>query len=239
MEESITKLRKRTFLVYWILATSLGWSMRIVDIALIKQWEIRTLAELPSIMIFSTIGGLTGGLIIGLGQQQVLHRVLSKQSNDWWWKTVIGNCLLAPIGIGIITLIAWSFTTIRGEVFLPESKTMSLFLYPTYLFYGGIILGILQWSGFRNILEKKRWKETSLWILGIWTSIGLGIFVGMIVSRSVLQLNPQFASSFAIEQIVTGVIYGITSGVIVLILLGRLTHPQQADSESISQGSFH
>lgn len=233
MHKSKSQLKISLFWVYWILATSLGWSVRTLDLVLIKSWDIRTLDELFRIMLLSIVSGLLGGIIIGFGQQQVLRQILSKHSDDWWWKTVIGKCLLAPFGIGIITLIAWSSFTIRGEVFLPESKTMILFLYPNYLFYGGIILGVLQWSSFRNILEKKGWKETFLWILGIWTSIGFGVLAGKIVTGSVLNADAQFASRFLVEQVVTGVIYGIVSGVIVLILLYKLTRVQ-ADPESIS-----
>ncbi|RLD02372.1 MAG: hypothetical protein DRI46_00015 [Chloroflexi bacterium] len=100
---------------------------------------------------------------------------------------------------------------------------MSLFLYPMYLLDGGIILGVLHWSSFRNILEKKRWKEPSLWILGIWPSIGLGVISGKFVTGSVLNLEAQFAFRYVIEQVVTGVI--------LLILHGGMTNSQETGAK--------
>jgi hypothetical protein len=227
IKESITKFRKCTFWIYWILTASVGWSFRIVDLGFINQWKIRSMADLPTMILLSSIGGLVGGLIIGLGQQHILHRFLTKESHNWWWKTVIGNSLLAPFGIGIITLIAWISTTTHGDVFLPESQTMNISLYPSYLFFGGIILGIVQWSGLRNIIGKRGWKEAFLWILGIWTSIGLGIIAGMITTNLVFHMDGRSIWKYLLEHAVTGIMYGVVTGAIFLILQNRSTNHRE------------
>ncbi|RLD02371.1 MAG: hypothetical protein DRI46_00010 [Chloroflexi bacterium] len=64
--------------------------MSIINLGLIKRWEIRTLNELPGVMLLSIVSGLLGGIIIGFGQQKALSRTLSINSTDWWWKTLIG-----------------------------------------------------------------------------------------------------------------------------------------------------
>jgi len=221
MKESINKFGKRKFWSYWILTATVGWSLKIADLGLIKQWKVRSMTELPTMLLLSTIGGLIGGLVIGLGQQRVLQRLETKESHDWWWKTVIGYGLLAPIGIGIITLITWISTTTRGDMFLPYSQTMSISLYPIYLFYGGIILGIMQWSGLRNIIGKRGWKEAFLWILGIWTSIGFGIIAGLLTTGSVFHMYDRSVWKYLLEHAVTGIVYGVVSGAIFLMLYNR------------------
>lgn len=227
MKEPITKLKKRAFWFYWILTASVGWSLKVADLGLIERWMVSSLAELPAKLLLSTIGGLIGGLVIGLGQQRVLQHLETKVSNDWWWKTVIGYGLLAPVGIGIITLITWISTSTRGDMFLPDSQSMSISLYPIYLFYGGIILGIMQWSGLRNILGKRGWKEAFLWILGIWTSIGLGIIAGMITTNMVFHMDDRSVWKYLLEHAVTGIVYGVVSGAIFLMLYNRSTNRRE------------
>lgn len=218
------------FWIYWVLVTTLGWSAKLLDPWLFNDWGVRLLPELPKLLILSAISGLIGGIIIGIGQHDVFRRTLNIQLNDWWWKTASGSSLLAPVGIGINILIPWISWKIRGEVFLPESRSMGIYIYPMYLFFGGFILGLFQWSSLRKILDDRNWKEKSLWILGIWSSIGMGAIAGMLLTGFIFDLDIQFSIRFVVEQLVTGTVYGMVSGAIALILLGRLDSSKRADN---------
>jgi len=228
MKESLTAFGKRKYLFYWIITAAVGWSLKVVDFGLIEQWTVRSMTELPAIILFSAFSGLISGLVLGIGQQAIIHHLSTEKKHDWWWKTVIGCSLLAPAGIGIITLITWIGISIRGDIFLPDNQSMGISLYPGYLFYGGIILGIMQWSGLRNIIGKRGWKEALLWILGIWTSFGLGIISGLITADIVSRPVTQSTWNYFLEITVTGIVYGVVSGAILLIFLNESTNHTDA-----------
>ena len=69
-----------------------------------------------------------------------------------------------------------------------------------------------------------------IWIYGQHRPGGV---IGTIVSGIMLNNAAQFGPRFAVEQVVTGLIYGISSGLIVLILLGKMNRAQ-TKSEAIS-----
>lgn len=205
---------------YWILATTVGWSMRILELWLKREegtlGTVRTLAEIPEVLLITSISGLLAGLIMGFGQWRVLRRFRLTDENKWLWSTLIGMALLAPLGISISTAMAWM--SWPGD-FLPESRTMFLILYPTHYIYGGFMLGAFQWLGLRNMLENWGWKEAALWIFGTWAGIGLGVFAGNMFSYSLFNTPTQVVHRFVTEQAITGLILGIVTGALLLILL--------------------
>lgn len=220
MKGSTTQLRIPKFWGYWILATTVGWSMRILELWLKREegtlGTVRTLAEIPEVLLVTSISGLLAGLIMGLGQWRDLRSFRLTDENKWLWSTFIGMALLAPLGISISTAMAW--ISWPGD-FLPENRTMFLILYPTHYIYGGFMLGAFQWLGLRNMLEKRGWKVAALWIFGTWAGIGLGVFSGPFVSYSIFHMPSQMGSRFITEQAITGLILGIVTGAILLILL--------------------
>lgn len=220
MENSRSHFSKTVFLLAWLLVTTVGWSLRILSMWFTRGegalWSVRTLAEIPEVLLVTSISGLLAGLIMGFGQRLVLRSIRLNDQNSWLCSTLFGMVLLAPLGILISTSISWIGW---GDNFLPESRTMFLILYPTHLIYGGFILGALQWLGLRNMLENLGWKEASLWIFGTWAGIGFGVFAGNVVSYSLFKTPTQVVHRFVTEQVITGVMIGIATGIILILII--------------------
>lgn len=210
---------KVTFLLLWIGVSALGWFL--VPINTLSP-NLRTYWEVANRALAYAACGLIIGLVIGIGQFLVLKQK-SVASKKWFFLTLAGYTLALPLGLAISTLIPAISFTLQGSGFLPlrEPSTIFFFPFPTDIFMGGWVVGIAQWIVLRQILPYRNSRLAPLWILGVWLSIGLGIFAMLIRRSAPINVNSGmlFDMTLAIERVYIGVVSGLVTGLLLLFVI--------------------
>jgi hypothetical protein len=220
---------KVTFLLLWIGISALGWFL--VPINTLSP-NLRTTWEVAIRALTYTACGLIIGLVLGIGQFLVLKQKWYA-SKKWFFMTLAGYTLALPIGLAISTLIPAIAFPLRGSSFLPlmVPSTIFFFPYPTDIVFGGWVVGIAQWIALRQMLPYRNSRLAALWILGVWLSIGLGIFAMYIGRSGPININSGmlFDTTLAIERVYTGGVSGLVTGLLLLFV----TH-QAGQKENIT-----
>jgi len=212
---------KVPFLFLWIGVSGLGWLLIPINTLnpnLKSYWEVANRG-----LVYAACG-LMIGLVIGLGQFLVLKhsRVPSK---TWFGMTLAGYTLAWPVGLAISTLIPAIAFALRGESFLPlrQPAAISFFPFPMDLVLGGWVVGVAQWFALRQILPHRNSRLAALWALGVWLSVGLGLFVALIGRSAPINIDSGtvFDATLAFERAKIGIISGLVTGLLVLFVLGQ------------------
>jgi hypothetical protein len=155
--------------------------------------------------------GLIIGFLAGTGQALVLRKFTASIS-PWVWSTVLGYGL-AFLGSLIISVlipsIVWIF---QGEYLLPfvEPSTATIFLNMDDLFWGGFLIGFIQWRALKKIIPNPNRNKGILWVLATWFVFGTSVFI-----RAFTYGN--FLDKF--QMGIMGIVMGITTGLILLVFL--------------------
>jgi len=212
---------KVTFLLLWTGVSALGWLLGPIDAL---QPTLRTYLDVANRALAYTVCGLVIGLVIGIGQFLVLKQKLFS-SKKWFFMTVAGYTLAWPIGLAIITIIPTIVWSLHGSGFLPlrEPATISFFPFPEDIVFGGWFVGIAQWLALRQMLPYRNSRLAALWILGVWLSIGLGIFAMLMARSGPININSGmlFDSTLAIERVYIGGVSGLVMGILLLFVIDQ------------------
>ncbi len=203
---NLASLKRPFALVLWVLVTALGWYAGVLPV----EPGARTYMEIARLLPVYLVEGLLIGTVTGLGQALLLRAMLPRPSN-WFWMAAAGYGLAFPAGVVVAVLIPSIAFPLQGLNFLPLSRpsTITIFLYPASLFWGGFVLGILQWQALKRALPDPNHKKALLWVLTCWLGFGLGILA------TGWAWTPQEAG---VNRAFMGAVVGLCTGLALLIL---------------------
>ncbi len=196
-------------LLLWTLITALGWSAGVLDLAS----SARTYVEVARLLPLYLAEGLLIGAVAGFGQMLLLRGTLPRPWT-WFWATVAGYALAPPVGVVVTVLIPSTAFPFQGLNLLPLStpSTMTIFLHPTSLFWGGFVLGLFQWQRLKRALPAPNNRKALLWVLACWLGFGLGILVtGWARISQVAAMN----------RALMGAVIGLCTGLTLLLLIRK------------------
>jgi hypothetical protein len=209
------------FLLLWLALTCLGWTLVPLGALRVPVYTYEELAQ--RVVLYGLYGGAIG-LLIGVGQTWVLHR-LSLRSGTWLWTTLVGYALAFAGGLAIAALVPTVIFSLQGVDFLPLSTPRSIgFLpFPSALMLGGFLIGILQWRALRTFLLQPTRTMMLLWILGTELAVGLGVYGGQRALTMAAEQNVLDMRAVVLQSTVTGAVVGLITGLILLLLLSQAT----------------
>jgi hypothetical protein len=220
-----------TFLFLWVGISALGWLL--IPINTLYP-DLKTYWEVIRRGLDYTVCGLVAGLIVGVGQSLILKQRLYP-AKKWLVMTLLGDTFAWPIGLAISTLIPTVAFALQGDSFLPawQPASVSFSPFPADLILGGWVVGLAQWTALRQLLPYRNPQLAALWVLGVWFSVGLGIFVALVGRTAPVNFNSGmlFDPALAIERMLIGGISGLVTALFLLFVI------RQADQRFASMVS--
>jgi hypothetical protein len=113
----------------------------------------------------------------------------------------------------------------RLKFFAPHgTNNYFLLSFPKDIFFGGWVVGLVQWIALRQILPYRNFRLAALWILGGWLSIELGNIAILIWRSAPININSGmlFDTTPGIEGVYIGVVSGFVTGVLLLLVIHRV-----------------
>ena len=192
---------------FWIIGTMIGWSAGILNL----ESNAETYMDIIFLLPVYFANGLMIGLLVGAGQALVLRKFTDSIS-PWIWSTILGYGLAFPVGLIISVLIPSIVWILQGEYLLPfvEPSTAAIFLNMDDLFWGGFLIGFIQWRALKKIIPNPNRNKGILWVLATWFVFGMSIFI-----RALTYGN--FLDKF--QMGIMGIVMGITTGLVLFVLL--------------------
>jgi hypothetical protein len=210
-KKTITKTQSNGFVIYllWILATTIGWSAGVFDL----NFEAETYMDIVRIMPIYLADGLLIGLVIGIGQAWVLRR-FTNLSRSWTWATVSGYGLAFLTGLIVTVLIPTIVWMSHGENLLPviQPSTVSIWLNMDDLFWGGFLIGPIQWQVLKKIIPNPKRSKALLWMVVNWFVLGINVFIRAFTHETLL-------ANFPMPMM--GMVMGAVTGVVLLTFLSN------------------
>ena len=208
-KKTIAKAHLNGLAIYllWVLATTVGWSASVFDL----DSTAKTYMDIVRLLPIYLIDGLLIGFIMGIGQELVLRRIISLNW-DWVRATFLGYGLAFLMGLLVsisIPTIVWG---LQGEYLLPfaQSSTVSIWFNMDDLFWGGFLIGPIQWQVLKKIIPNPKRSKAILWMLGNWFVFGISFFIRAFTHQTMLA-NFQMG--------IMGIAMGIVTGAILLTFL--------------------
>jgi hypothetical protein len=221
MNSHSTVTSKVPFLLLWIGIGALGWLLAPINAL---PPNLRTYLEVANRMLVYAGCGLIVGLALGAGQLLLLKQKWVG-SKEWFWMTVVGYTFALPIGLAISTLIPAIAFRLQGSGFLPLREPGSLFYFPFPgdIVFGGWVVGVAQWIALRRYLPYRNSRLAALWILGVWLSVGLGIFALLIARSGPINLNSGriLDAGLALERVYAGGVSSLVAGLLLLFVIDQ------------------
>ena len=205
------KAKLNPFVVYlfWILATMVGWLAGVFNLGATAKTYLDIVRLLPIYLV----DGLLIGLVVGLGQALVLRR-FTDLASKWVLATTIGYVLTFGMGLIVSVLIPSIVWMLKGESLLPFTKPSTTDIWITIhdLFWGGMLIGAIQWPVLKKIIPNSSHSKGILWVLVTWFVFGTSIFVGAFTHGS-------FLATF--QMGILGSVMGLSTGLILLAFLSN------------------
>jgi hypothetical protein len=206
---SKTQSNQLSIFFLWILATTIAWSAGVFDL----NSTAKTYVDVARLLLIYLVDGLVIGLVLGIGQILILRR-FTHLNWDWVRVTVVGYGLAFLMGAFIsisIPSIVWG---LQGEYLLPfaGSSTVSVWFNMDDLFWGGFLIGPIQWHVLKKILPNPNRSKAILWMLVNWFVLGSSMFIRAFTYDTVF-------ASFPMPMM--GIVMGTVTGVVVLAFLSN------------------
>ena len=218
MRATLTR-KNVTFVVNWVLVTTLGWSVGLLQG---RITSVASAAELVNAALMLSLQGLLVGVVMGGLQSVVLWR-FSKEARYWAGATLLGCWIAEVLGIAIALLLPWSILNFRGiVVWNVENLGWTFTPIPLYIIFSGFSIGLFQSFVLRRIFPNLGRKAVLLWIIGTWAGIGLGVFIGGWVEGKLLSSINSYLINIIIERIVTGVVLGLITSSLLHLFKGDI-----------------
>jgi hypothetical protein len=210
---------KATFLLLWMGISALAWLLAPINSL---QPTLRTYLDVANRVLAYAICGLIMGFVMGFGQFLVLKQKLVS-SKKWFFLTLAGCTLALPVGLVISTLVPAISFPLHGSSFLPlrGPSTFIYFPFPGDIFFGSWVIGFAQWIALRQILPYWNYRLATLWVFGVWLSIGLGIIAMLFARTTPINVNSGLLldPTLAMGRVYIGVVSGFVTGVLLLLVV--------------------
>jgi hypothetical protein len=204
------------FFALWVIANALGWLFGPIPGLATSAVTLQDVAGLLPAYLGQ---GLLLGVVIGALQALAL-RVVGGQALSWFAATVIGYALTFPIGLVLFTAIA--LLRFRDQSnFLAPGAGWIFSPFPAALFLGGFVIAVAQWLVLRPLLARRDRQTLALWVFGLWASSGLSFAFGHWFSTISLGVLPTQTMGLLGYRALTGVVMGVFSGVLLMILMSE------------------
>lgn len=217
----IAQMKANPFLFYilWIVVTTIGWSAGILNL----DFTVKTYGDVLRLLPIYLASGLLIGLTTGVGQQLVL-RTFTGSASGWTRANILGYGLTFLGGIIISVLIPSIVWLSHGDYLLPLTKpsTVSMRMDRDEIFWGGFLLGLMQWPVLRKILPYPTRNKGMLWVLVNWLVLGISMFVSGFTHQSTLA---------KFQMSIMGLATGAVTGLILLLFLMNSHAPEQPEGE--------
>jgi hypothetical protein len=193
----------------WILATTIGWSAGVFGL----NSTAKTYMDVARLLLIYLADGLLIGLVLGIGQALVLRK-FTLLNWEWVRVTVLGYVLAFVIGLLVsisIPSIVWG---LQGEYLLPftQPSTVSIWFNIDDLFYGGFLIGPIQWRVLKQIIPNPKRSKAILWMLVNWFAIGVSMFIRAFTHETLL-------ANFLMPTM--GIVMGMVTGAVLLTFLSN------------------
>jgi len=212
-KKTMANAKTNRFITYllWVLATTIGWSAGVFNL----DSTAKTYMDVVLLLVIYLADGLLIGFVLGIGQALVLRR-FTHLNWEWIRATVLGYGLAFLMGL-IVTIsipsIVWG---LKGEYLLPFSQpsTVSIWFNVDDLFWGGFLIGPIQWWVLKKIIPTPNRNKAILWMLGNWFVLGISLFIRAFTHQTM------FAN---FQMGLMGIAMGIVTGAILLSFLSNST----------------
>jgi len=211
--------RKLTWLG-WAVCTAVGWLPGLVNAGILN---LQSLQDVLRLLPRFALEGVLIGLLIGAGQALLARREGHINSRAWFATTLAGYALAMPVGVALITAIMWVSWRARGIPLLEAGSGYFFTPIPVYPIFGGFLVGMAQWLVLGHAVPHRGFKEGTLWVLGTWAGIGLGVYTGLSLRNLLLNEGASWVVASIGERLVAGLLQGFVTGGLLLLLLGRVT----------------
>jgi len=205
----MSKIKLDAFVIYllWIIATTIGWLAGIFSLDSNAETYMDVIRLLPIYLADS----LFIGLAVGICQALVLRR-FTDLILAWVWATVLGYILTFLTGLMVSVLIPSIISISQRQYLLPfsEPSTITIFLNMDDLFWGGFLIGCVQWRVLKKIIPSPSRNKAILWVLVTWFVLGVSVFVRALTYRN-------FLAEF--QMGIMGIVLGIATGLVLLVFL--------------------
>jgi hypothetical protein len=209
--EKKTDTQSNQFAIFllWILATAIGWSAGVFDL----NSTAETYTDVARLLLIYLGDGLLIGFVLGIGQALVLKR-FTRLNWEWAKETVLGYGLAFLMGLVVSISIPSIIWELRGEHLFPfaQPSTVSIWFNMDDLFWGGFLIGPIQWQVLKTIIPNPSREKALLWMLANWFVFGSSLFVRAFTHGTTL-------ASF--QMTLMGIVMGIVTGGILLTFLSN------------------
>lgn len=210
-KKTIAKTQPRRLAIYllWILATMIGWLAGVFDL----NSTARTYMDVVRLLLIYLADGLLIGFVLGIGQALVLRR-FTHLNWSWMGATVLGYGLAFLTGLIVTVLIPSIVWLSHGEYLLPfvEPSTISIFLNWHDIFWGGFLIGPIQWQVLKKAIPGPTQSKAILWMFGNWFVLGASLFISAFTHKT-------FLANF--QMGIMGIVMGVVTGAILLSFLSN------------------
>ena len=217
----MAQTKANPFMIYilWMTVTAIGWSAGIFNLNFTVETYMDFFRLLP---IYLTVG-LSIGLVTGIGQELVL-RAFTSYASGWVRASVLGYGLTFLGGMIVSVLIPSVVWLSNGNYLLPltEPSTASMRMYRDDVFWGGFLLGLIQWPVLRKIIPDPTRNKGILWMSVNWFVLGIGMFVSGFTHQTI------FAK---FQMSIIGAIMGAVTGLMLLLFLFDSQVPERPRDE--------
>lgn len=206
-----TDTQSNRFAIYllWILAATVGWSAGVFDL----NATAKTYIDVVRLLLIYSADGLLIGFVLGIGQALVLRR-FTHLHWEWVRITVLGYGLAFLTGLIVSISIPSIIWALQGEYLLPfaQPSTVSVWFNMDDLFWGGFLIGPIQWQVLKKIIPNPSRGKAILWMLGNWFVLGTSMFIRAFTHGT-------FLANFPMPML--GVAMGAITGVVLLTFLSN------------------
>jgi hypothetical protein len=204
---SKTQSNRLAIYLLWILATTLGWSAGVFDL----DSTAKTYMDVVRLLLIYLADGLLVGFVLGVGQALVLRK-FAPSNWDWVRVTALGYGLAFLMGLLVSVSIPSIIWGLRGEWLLPFARpsTVSIWFNMDDLFWGGFLIGPIQWRVLKKIVPNPTRSKAILWMLVNWFVLGISMFIRAFTHDTIF-------ANFPMPMM--GMVMGAVTGVVLLTFL--------------------
>ncbi|MAG35143.1 MAG: hypothetical protein CL878_02690 [Dehalococcoidia bacterium] len=194
--------------LWWVLATTVGWSAGGAAGGTAGWGLSRDIA-----IVGYSAGAGVGGIAAGLLQWLVLRRQVARASR-WVLASTGAAAIIGVVGVAVGATLGFGVRWIDGGPETTQEATSGEWVFFVLLALYGTVLGVLQWLVLRRHVARAGW-----WVLASTGAWPLSIGVGAMVLQTVIAVTGVKLPAVAATLIPA--LYGTITGTVLVWLLRR------------------